>query len=515
LGRSMGKDPVLYYTRTFTVPADFIKDRVLLHFGAVDQTARVLLNDMELGTHTGGYDAFTFDITDALQDSNTLEVYVTDTLSDAVLPYGKQCYNRGGMWYTPVTGIWQTVWLESVPETYVRRLSVHTTLDAVRITAEGITEGEICIKTPEGEICARLTGSKAEISIPSPRHWTPEEPYLYRFTLRSGADTVHSYFALRTVDVRQINGILRICLNGKPYFLHALLDQGYYSDGIFTPASPASYTEDILAIKKLGFNTLRKHIKIEPECFYYDCDRLGMIVMQDMVSNGKYSFLRDTALPTIGLKKRPDRWMHTDPAARKAFAEGVKSTVRQLHNHPCICYWTIFNEGWGQFDGTVQYRFLHDMDDTRIIDTASGWFGGCLSDVESIHVYFRPVKIRKKTDSPLVLSEFGGYACKIPEHSFDPDKTYGYRYFTDPSAFADALIRLYEDEIIPAVEKGLCGAVYTQVSDVEDETNGLFTYDRKICKADAQRMSVIAQKLCAAMQASCEEDRPPEPAGSH
>ncbi len=508
--RSMGKDPTVCYRRTFTLPEDFIRDRVLLHFGAVDQTAKVLLNGTELGTHRGGYEDFSWDITAHLQKENCLEVYVTDSLSDAVLPYGKQRYKRGGMWYTPVTGIWQTVWLESVPDIHVRRLSIRTTLDTVHITADGITSGVVQIRTPQGELRADITDSKAEIQIPSPRNWTPEDPYLYHFTLHSGEDTVTSYFALRTVEKKTVNGIPRICLNGKPYFLHALLDQGYYSDGIFTPASPESCTEDILQMKKLGFNTLRKHIKIEPERFYYDCDRLGMLVMQDMVNAGRYSFLRDTALPTIGIQKLSDRHMHRNRQTRTAFAESMENTVRRLCNHPCICYWTIFNEGWGQFDGTSQYKLLQKLDNTRIIDTASGWFGSCLSDVESIHVYFRPVKI-KKTAIPLVLSEFGGYSCKIPEHSFNPYKTYGYRFFEKQSDFENALIALYENEIIPAVEKGLCGAVYTQLSDVEDETNGLVTYDRKHCKAEENRMRIIARKLHDAMQKSCAEDQVPVP----
>ena len=494
IGRSMGKDPKICYRRIFAIPEGFLCDRVLLHFGAVDQTAKVLLNGTELGIHHGGYESFSFDITDCLQQENCLEVYVTDTLSDTVLPYGKQSYKRGGMWYTPITGIWQTVWLESVPETYIIGLKIQTTLDTVQIKADGIASGQVHIRTPQGEITAGLSDSKAEIRIPSPRNWTPEDPYLYHFTLHSGEDTVTSYFALRTVEVRTVDEIPRICLNGNPVFLHALLDQGYYSDGIYTPAAPESYTEDILSMKKLGFNTLRKHIKVEPERFYYDCDRLGMLVMQDMVNNGKYSFLRDTALPTIGLKKLPDRHMHRNEKTRSAFVEGMKNTVNQLYNHPCICYWTIFNEGWGQFDGTAQYHLLQELDDTRIIDTASGWFGGCMRDVESIHVYFKPVKI-KKTAIPLVLSEFGGYSCKIPEHSFNPYKTYGYRFFEKQSDFENALVTLYDTEIIPAVEKGLCGAVYTQVSDVEDETNGLFSYDRKVCKVAQEPMRALAEKL--------------------
>ena len=305
---------------------------------------------------------------------------------------------------------------------------------------------------------------------------------------------MRSYFALRTLDIREVNGISRLCLNGKPYFFHGVLDQGYFSDGIFTPASPKCYDNDILAMKNLGFNMLRKHIKIEPEYFYYACDRLGMIVFQDMVNNGDYSFFRDTALPTAGLKSLPDRYLHRDPATRQAFIRGMEETVAQLHNHPSVCCWTIFNEGWGQFDSDNMYRRLKELDSTRFIDTASGWFRGGASDVDSQHVYFKPVKL-KPSDKPIFLSEFGGYVYRVEEHVFNPDKTYGYRIFDDCQKFEDALMDLYEKEVLPHIGMGLCATVYTQLSDVEDETNGLLTYDRKVCKVDASRMRDMAAKL--------------------
>ena len=492
--RDMGHDPSVYYKRNFRLPDGFIKDRVLLHFGAVDQIARVLINGKEAGDHEGGYDAFSFDITEFLQEENTIEVFVKDNLSDKTLPYGKQSYKRGGMWYTPVTGIWQTVWIESVPQSYIRQLSVISDEDNVKIIADGVSDAEICIQTPFGELFAKMKNGTAEIRIPTPHKWTPVDPYLYEFSVSTDTDTVHSYFALRTVSISEINGIPRICLNGKPIFLHGLLDQGYFSDGIFTPASPESYTEDILAMKKLGFNTLRKHIKVEPEQFYYDCDRLGMLVIQDMVNNSDYSFIRDTALPTVGIRKLSDRHMHNSQNQRKSFVESLRKTIRQLHNHPCIITWTVFNEGWGQFNGSEMYDIIKKIDQTRIIDTASGWFGGVKSDVESIHVYFKPVRI-PKSEKPVLLSEFGGYSCKIPDHSFNTEKNYGYRFFHDQEEFADALYTLYKQEIVPVVDKGLCGAVYTQVSDVEDETNGLLTYDRKVCKVSEKPMKSIAERL--------------------
>jgi beta-galactosidase/beta-glucuronidase len=254
-------------------------------------------------------------------------------------------------------------------------------------------------------------------------------------------------------------------------------------------------------MKSLGFNTLRKHIKVEPEQFYYDCDRLGMLVMQDMVNNGHYSFIRDTALPTVGIKKLSDKRLHRDKTTRQAFYDGMESTVNQLRNHPCIVYWTVFNEGWGQFDGNAAYARLRALDSTRFIDTASGWFKVTDTDVDSEHIYFKPVKL-KYTDKPMILSEFGGYSYKPEGHVFNPVNTYGYRFFKEQADFENALVKLYEDEIIPAVEKGLCGAVYTQVSDVEDETNGLLSYDRKVLKVDPARMRAIADGLSAAIQSS-------------
>ena len=496
---------VMSYYKGFILPEGFDHGRVLLHFGAVDSCAKIHLNGHLVGSHVGGYEAFSLDITDYLEKENLLEVECEDMLFNHILPYGKQRKNRGGMWYTPVSGIWQTVWLESVPETYVKSLRIDTTRDTATITAEGVTEGTLTVTTPDGDLSFPLADGKATVKIPSPRLWSPEDPYLYEFTLEAGEDKVQSYFALRTLEIKQVNGIPRLCLNGAPVFLHALLDQGYWSDGIYTPATPECYEQDILAMKALGFNTLRKHIKVEPEQFYYDCDRLGMLVMQDMVNNCHYSFLRDTALPTIGLKKLNDKHLHRDKATRKAFFDGMESTVNQLRNHPCIIYWTIFNEGWGQFDSQAAYEHFKTLDSTRFIDTASGWFKGADSDVDSEHIYFKPVKL-KYSERPMVLSEFGGYSYKPEGHVFNPVNTYGYRFFKEQADFEAALIKLYEDEIIPAVEKGLCGAVYTQVSDVEDETNGLLSYDRKVLKAEPARMRAIADALRAAIDPSPEQN---------
>ena len=492
------KESYLFYRRTFTLPEGFCKDRVILHIGAVDQVATVWVNGVDIGGHVGGYSPLWLDITDHLQGENEIVVRVEDYLDNAQLPYGKQKYKRGGMWYTPVSGIWQTVWLESVPAEYVRGLNAEVDEKGATIYVDGVTEGTIFVTTPDGVVECALQDGVARVDLSTPRPWCPEDPYLYEYTVKTAEEEVQSYFAIRTLDTRVINGVPRMCLNGKPVFFHAVLDQGYWSDGLFTPPLPTCYAWDVEKMQALGFNTLRKHIKVEAEQFYYDCDRLGMLVWQDMVNNGRYSFLRDTALPTIGMKKLCDKHLHRDKATRAAFESGMRQTVAQLRKHPCIVGWTIFNEGWGQFDSQRMYELLKELDDTRFIDTASGWFKGAESDVVSEHVYFKPFRF-KAGDKPVFLSEFGGYSYKPEGHVFNEKQTYGYRLFSDQGAYMDAVEKLYRDEILPAVSRGLCGAVYTQLSDVEDETNGLYSYDRRVCKVDEARMRALAEELKGAV----------------
>ena len=482
------------YETNFALSPNFQKDRVILHFGAVDQYAKVYINDIEVCSHTGGYTPFCVDITERLKVENILRVEVQDHLSSLILPYGKQTAKRGGMWYTPVSGIWQTVWLESVHRDYVKELTYEVDGNRVKILSKGVDKADICVQMIDGKLNATMENGVAEITIPSPRLWSPEDPYLYHYTLKYKDDEVSSYFAIRTLTIQPVKGIKRLCLNGKPVFLHALLDQGYWSDGLFTPHSPEMITEELEKVKKLGFNTLRKHIKIEPQFFYSECDRLGIIVMQDMINNGKYSFLRDTALPTIGLIRKNDKRLHKNEKTRQAFISTMTETVKILKNHPSICYWTIFNEGWGQFDSDNAYNLLKSLDSTRFIDSTSGWFINKLSDVDSRHVYFRKVKLSPK-DKPLVLSEFGGYAYAVKDHVFNTQKVYGYGKCTSREEYVERVRNLYLDEIIPLIEKGLCGAVYTQVSDIEDEINGIFTYDRAIDKLLPEEFIDISEKV--------------------
>ena len=489
--RQLKKGEKYIYEKTFTLPDEMKGERTILHFGAVDQIAKVTLNGKLLGEHVGGYLPFEFDITDSLTDGeNTLSVEVTDNL-DHNLGWGKQRRDRGGMWYTPTSGIWQAVWLEGVPESYIKSIRITPDLGGVALKVEG-GNGEFCLTLKDGKEY-RFSGNEAYIEVENPKLWTPEAPYLYEFTLESGKDKIESYFALRTVSIEKKNGKSYICLNGKPYFFHGLLDQGYFSDGIYTPATPEALENDILTMKACGFNMLRKHIKIEHKLFYYYCDKHGMAVFQDMVNSGDYSFLIDTALPTAGIKNGISH--KASSRRRQAFEGDSAATVEYLYNHPSVVYYTIFNEGWGQFDADEQYARLKPLDPTRAWDATSGWFTEKQSDVQSEHIYFKKLNMKNDPEKPLVLSEFGGYSCKIADHSFNLDKTYGYSFFTDREKFEDALEKLYLDEVTEMIGRGLSAAVYTQVSDVEDETNGLFTYDRQVLKVDTDRMTAIAQRI--------------------
>ena len=478
------------YRRTFAVPAEWAGRRILLHFGAVMRNTTVLVNGVAVCTHENGYLPFSADITAALSDGeNELCVRVVNDL-DPRYPYGKQKVKRGGMWYTPCSGIYETVWLEPVPERAITALRIRSGKNWVEIEADGVSEGTIEL---DGQRYP-LTDGRARIPIARPHLWSPEDPHLYRFTLTSGEDRVDSYAALRTLSTETIDGVPRLCLNGKPYFFNGLLDQGYWSDGLYTPATPDGFETDILAMKSLGFNTLRKHIKIEPEQFYYDCDRLGMIVFQDMVNNGVYRFVRDTVLPTIHLQNRNDARLNRNAETRRNFLESMEQTVRLLQNHPCICLWTIFNEGWGQFCADEAYDRLKALDPSRWIDSTSGWFHQTKSDVDSLHIYFVALHLGKQ-HLPQLLSEFGGYVWKLDEHSFNTEKTYGYRKYSTRADFVAALRALYRS-LLPFAEQGLCGAIYTQVSDVEDETNGLFTFDRVVLKVRPEELNDLASAIC-------------------
>ena len=439
----------LIYERSFSV--DCGDKRVLLHFGAVDTEAEVFVNEQKVGEHKGGYLHFSFDVTAYLKKENHIRVVVRDSLCKKYA-YGKQKHKRGGMWYTPISGIWQTVWLELVPENYVKEIKITPTLTDVNIKINGGKTKKVI--ELEGERY-EFEGDEITLSPKEIRLWTPEDPYLYNFTLFCGEDKISSYFALREVATQRINGINYITLNKKPLFFNGLLDQGYYPDGIYTPANEQAYLDDILKCKELGFNTLRKHIKIEPDIFYYYCDLHGMLVFQDMVNNGSYNFIIDTALPTVGVKKGLRKTAPQKYA--KAFLEDAIATADALYNHPSIIYYTIFNEGWGQHNSTKIYRQLKSMDPSRIWDTASGWFKDCESDVVSDHTYFKPLVSKGNPIKPTIISEFGGYSLEMQGHVFNPNKVYGYKKYTDQAAFMKDIEDLYLKQVVPCIENGVNG----------------------------------------------------------
>ena len=500
----------MHYQTRFTLPEGFCSpgERVLLHFGAVDQMAGVRLNGVRVTYHEGGYLPFEADVTEALTEGeNLLEVDAVDRL-DRDVPYGKQSKTPGGMWYTPVSGIWQSVWLEAVPVKYIRSLRITPDLTGIELLVD--SDAPHCDVTVSfgGQVVSRasysLTGRPRRLELPEEhRHlWTTETPHLYDMVIRAGVDEVHSYFALRTVEIRADRiGVPRLCLNGRPIFLNGVLDQGYFPDGIFLPAEPGEYERDIRRMKKLGFNLLRKHVKIEPECFYHACDRLGMLVMQDMVNNGPYSWLMDTALPTVGFPRTPHL-----PLSRRCkayFQTQAVGTVQLLYNHPCVIAYTIFNEGWGQFEPEKLYHLLRGMDPTRFYDVASGWFEPKETDVDSRHVYFRNKRL-KPGKRPMLLSECGGYARPIEGHLWKPGASYGYGKTGTEEQLTAAIALMYGEMVVPAIAAGLCGVVYTQLSDVEEEINGLYTYDREVCKVDEEKMRLIMQEAQETLEKNSE-----------
>ena len=506
----------LVYQKSFRIDKPEAGTRTLLHFEAVDQIAEVSLNGTVLGKHEGGYLPFSFDISNALlyDRDNTLIVKAKDTLSSNY-PYGKQTKKRGGMWYTPVSGIWKSVWMEQVPETYVKDLKLTPDLDGVHI-AIGTNHPQkpilatVSVTLHTGEVIdftmnsnngyIKLRGITTCDGLPyEPVLWNTEHPHLYPMTITLDADVVETYFALRTIEIKETEGINRLCLNGKPVFLHGVLDQGYFCDGIFLPAEEKEYERDILRMKELGFNMLRKHIKIEPECFYYYCDLHGMLVVQDMVNSGGYSFLRDTALPTIGMKKMNDTHRFFSGKMKRFWEQHMKETLSHLYNHPSIVVYTIFNEGWGQFNSDKMYDIAKQLDPSRLYDSTSGWFAQKHNDFDSLHVYFGDLKPQPAT-RPMFISEFGGCAYPVEDHIYAKYASYGYGSCKNADEVSEKVWEAYRTTILPVIKAGCCGSVYTQLSDVEDEINGFYTYDRKVCKVNVVEMQKLRKEIDTIME---------------
>lgn len=497
VNRVLGRNEYLIYNKTFTLADGFNKGRVFINFGAVDQIATVLLNGKEVGTHHGGYTPFTFELTDYLVDGeNVLNVVVTDVCEDNQYSRGKQRTKRGGIWYSPQSGIWQSVWLESTPLDYIKSFRITPDYDneQVKFEFEGTQNVEILIY--DGKNLIADTTDKI-VKIENFKSWSPESPFLYDVVFKTENETVKSYFGMRKFSTGvDENGVPRLFLNNKPYFVNGLLDQGYYPDGYLTPPANEAMEFDVKSVKEWGFNMLRKHIKIEPMLWYHYCDVNGIIVWQDMVNGGGDYGLEIGVLPFIGVNLDDTNYStfhRTDAKARDLYYVELKEMVDALYNCPCIGLWVPFNEGWGQFDSAKAYRLLKQWDSTRVVDSASGWHDRGVTDVISKHIYFTPIVVSKK-DKPWLLTEFGGLGLKLKGHTFN-DKMFGYKIYFSQKSLTSAYARLFNRTIIPQIPKALAGTVYTQVTDVEDELNGILTYDRKVLKIDLDALQDINSRM--------------------
>ena len=528
VGRTLQPGQWLHYHRLFAPPAGE-GGRVLLHFGAVDYACAVQVNGHLAGGHRGGYWPFTLDITDLLNGTgrNSLWVAVQDPTGHGTQARGKQTLKPGGMFYPAQSGIWQTVWLERVPDNYIQTLTVTPDYDARTVTVRVHTAkpggavnlwamvraGGVTIAEDWGSDEADQDG-EVTLNIPEEHFfpWSPDTPFLYDLTVGTNQgeeaefDTVHSYFALRKWSCApDAHGVLRFCLNDKPILLNGLLDQGYWPEGLYTPPSDAAVERELSEVKALGFNLLRKHAKIEPQRWYYHCDRLGLIVWQDIVNGGSaynlwfVTYLTNVLQPL--LRRFPDGkaayslLSRAKPAGREEYAHELADTVQALRCHPCIACWVPFNEGWGQFDAGKAVQALRTLDGTRLVDEASGWFDQGGGDVHSLHNYFYPLRIRPQKRT-VALSEYGGIAWPMPGHE-PPHKTYGYGTAKDRQELTARYKKLQLKTVLPQLEKGLSALVYTQLTDVEDEVNGLFTYDRAAVKPDANAVRSVNAALAA------------------
>ena len=536
VNRQLLPSEFLWY-RTFLPDLELTSGkRAILHFGAIDYHAGIYINRQPVTSHKGGYLPFCIDITDFLTDGkNELLIKVKDPSDEGCQPRGKQTLHRGGIFYTAQSGIWQTVWIELVPTVYLENLWFETDYDTGMVTAHMavcnknngqytsplkislsvicsgseiltsslplssasvLESGEVSTKNSESNPLPEILTSRKQVTlsftIPQEHFhpWSPDDPFLYQVRLSLGSDKVQSYFALRHYSIeKREDGIPVFCLNHHSCFLMGVLDQGYWPDGLYTAPSDEALIYDITAMKALGFNMLRKHIKVESARWYYHCDRLGMIVCQDMVNGGsKYRMpvinYLPTLFPKLSLKdSNYALFSRKDKSARKQWEKECLETIEHLRFFPSIAIWVPFNEGWGQFDAARITDMIRKKDPSRLIDSASGWFDQSCGDFISIHNYFRPLSVTEKkwSSRAFFLSEYGGFACHIKNHS-SVERVFGYKRFDSLEEFSRAYREFIEKSLLPLRQQGLCGAVYTQVSDVEEEVNGLLTYDRKVNK---------------------------------
>ncbi len=508
--KPVGEDNRLWYRRTFRVPAGepWQGKNVHLHFGAVDWEATVWVNGRELGTHRGGYDPFSFDITAALKPGAEQEVVVAvwDPTDAGHQPRGKQVRKPHGIWYTSVTGIWQTVWLEPVPEVHIGSLKIVPDVDArcvyVEVDAAGAGEAHRVVAayvSGEGERrvmsapAAQRPGEPIRLEVKDPALWSPQSPVLYELHvgLQEGdepVDRVESYFAMRKISVeKDSQGVNRLFLNGKPLFQYGPLDQGWWPDGLYTAPSDEALRYDVETTRRMGFNMIRKHVKIEPARWYYWCDKLGVLVWQDMPSGDRHA-------PWNPHGGHDGTEIERSPESARQFRTELQAMIDSLRNHPSIVVWVPFNEAWGQFDTVAVTHWIQEYDPTRLVVSASGGNDFGVGDINDIHRYPGPAMPELEDDRAAVLGEFGGLGLPLAGHTWQDEKNWGYRSFPNKEELTAAYVELL-DRLRPLVDRGLAAAVYTQTTDVEIEVNGLMTYDRAVMKIDPEVLAEAARRL--------------------
>ncbi len=491
VNKALNKGQYIIYHRHLTLTKDFLKKNTLINFLGVDQEFTLIINNCSYGPFKTYMCAKTIDISTSIKVENEIFVIVKDDLNQS-LPHGKQVNKAKGMFYTSCSGIYFPVLIESMEDNYIENIFITPTLEGINLKIKSSSSNFKIKIYVQDTLIKKINTDKKDlyISIDNPHLWDIEDPFLYNLIVETENDKIQSYFGLRTI--KAIDN--QIYLNNKKIFLNGLLDQGYYPEGIYTVSDYKSYEKDILTMKELGFNLLRKHMKVECDYFYYLCDKYGMLIMQDFIFTGKYNFMIDTAFPTIGLKSIKKINKKKNIGEKINFYRHGSKIINDLYNHPCIIAYTIFNEGWGQFMSDRVFTYFKNKDLSRLFDATSGWFKNNNSDFESQHIYFKKIKITYSHKKPLLISEFGGFVFKINDHSYNLNQTFGYKFFKNRQDYQNGFILLYKEQILPYKEQ-LCGVIYTQLSDVEDETNGLFTYDRKILKVNKNVLKEISEDI--------------------
>ncbi len=519
IGRKVMPDDWLFYKKEIHFPSEFVGRAGRIVFTAVDQVADVFIDGKKAAHHAGGYLPFEAMISE-VKPTMELSLIVHDDTRSEVYPRGKQSLKPGGIWYTATSGIYGPVYFESFPRAgHIKNIFLFPDFDRKMLQIKAEIAGVFSPIVLECYIKDHKVGEatigpslRAEIDHSGDFFpWSAENPSLYRYVAKMGRDEVRGVYSFRKVERRKIGRFERILLNGNPIFLNGLLDQGYNQEGGLTYPSYQAMEDDIRFAKSLGYNYLRKHIKIEPRRFYYLCDKIGIYVGQDFVNGGsKYSFAYMALRPFLNFDVDDLTHSHLgrkNPESRAFFENSMEPTVAYLFPSSSILVWTLFNEGWGQFDSDRLAAYLKSLDPTRLIDATSGWYDKGSGDFSSHHVYFRKVRIRNDGRRILALSEFGGYSCREKGHCFSK-KSFGYRFFKNDERLSEAIEKLYLREIEPLVrEEGLSVLVYTELSDVEEEVNGLVTFDREKAKVDPSKMKAIMQRLEHSFEQSVKERR--------